>query len=120
MTELFHYTCLHSAPAIKRDGLVLPLADFRPDLADLPPWAYFAWFTDLDIPHAEALGLTRSTLACDRTVCRFRVLDASPVTQWIGSFARRRSPWASRLEAVPGVLPAHWWLAAGPVKVKAA
>lgn len=82
------------------------------------PWtAEVGWFTDMAVPHREALGLTSYVARCDRTAHRFRVTDPTEVMRW-GRYARRLAreerEW---LETQPGSRPAHWWVALGPVPV---
>lgn len=103
---------------ITADGYVRPLVD----LADaeraglVPSGGTFAWFTDLDVPIRDALGLTSTILACDRTRCRFRVTDASTVTPWVQA-AARRTPWGQYLEQTDGARPMHWYVSTEPVPV---
>ena len=114
---LYHYTCSHAAPGIIERGRVLPLSDLYSG-AGVPPWGLFAWFTDLDTPHREGLGLTSSLLACDRTAHRFEVTDTTEVERWVN--VHWYYPWGSELESAPGAMPMHWWVATEPVPVKAA
>lgn len=73
------------------------------------------WLTDLDVPVRGALGLTSNLLACDRTECRY-VVDDPDDTVLAWTELRRSAPrdWVEALEAAPGVMPRHWWLATGP------
>ena len=115
MTTLYHYTCDHGAAGIARDGWVSPLSD----RVESPyPQADFAWFTDLDTPIREALGLTSHILSCDRTAHRFKVTDATEVARYLD--VRRNLPSLHDLELAPGAMPAHWWIASEPVPVVAA
>ena len=104
---IYHYTCGdHGRPGIERDGVIRPGLDG------------FAWFTDLDVPHREALGLTMHYTRCDRTAHRFEVDPDDPaLTPW--TVARRAVPPAYRaaLEASPGALLRHWFVAETPVRV---
>lgn len=113
MTTLYHYTCDHAVAGIIRDEHVRPLSDMASHA--VPPWGYFAWFTDLAEPNREGLGLTSAILTCDRTVHRFEVTDATEVERWVN--VRRFHPWAAILESAPGAMPAHWWLSTEPVPV---
>jgi hypothetical protein len=78
-----------------------------------------SWFTDLDHPYREALGLTMSTVGiCDRTTYRYRVLDAAGVVPWLHSAERARWPQLRALERATGAMPRHWYVAAVPVAVE--
>ena len=116
MSTLYHYTCDHAAPLIRESGTVLSLAALnaggRPGM---PPWGMFSWFTDLDTPDRNGLGLTSNILDCDRTAHRFTVADATEVEQWVN--IHWSHPWGSVLESAPGALPMHWWVATEPVPV---
>lgn len=112
--NLYHYTCDHAAPDIAASGQVRPLSDMTSHA--VPPWGYFAWFTDLDVPDRRGLGLTSNVLSCDRTARRFTVTDATEVERWVN--VRRSHPWAEGLESAPGAMPAHWWLSTEPVPVE--
>lgn len=115
---LYHYTCSHGNLAISRDGMVRPLVSILNNSAlTVPTSAHFAWFTDLDVPHREALGLTSNILNCDRTEHRFRVTDRSGMARWID--IRRLRPDLWHLEDAPGAMPQHWWVATEPVPVVA-
>lgn len=114
---LWHYTCDCSADLIEADGLVKPISMLVADTLSVP-WAHLAWFTDLDVPFVDALGLTRKSIDCDRTEYRFRVTDESNVTRW--AKLRRRLPYAFALESAEGAMPMHWWVSELPVPVVAA
>lgn len=109
MTRLFHYTCQHAALGIRSTGKVQPQP--QPVLEG----AFLSWWTDLDVPHREALGLTSLTLKCDRTECRFEAADTSQITRWTA--VRHLPRGAAALERAPGAMPAHWWIAGKPVPV---
>ncbi len=109
--KLHHYTCDHGADGIRRAGVLRP---------HLHPWLPdpLVWLTDLDVPVADALGLTSHILSCDRIAHRFTVA-AHPSAVWWPRFARTLPDRAVReaLEGAPGVLPAHWWVNREPVPV---
>jgi hypothetical protein len=104
MTALYHYTCSHRLPGILKAGLVKP-----------NPVTGWAWFTDLDVPVRDALGLTSDMLGCDRTEHRLTVLDGGPVPY---VSIRRQLPRLMRegLESSPGALLMHWWVSPQPVR----
>lgn len=114
MTILYHYTCNHWAPHIEGEGLVKPSA-----VAGWPGHR-FSWWTDLEVPYREALGLTGLALSCDRTANRFRALTDDQLTKWTD--ARRGLPatLVAWLHSPPGVMPAHWWISTAPVPVEPA
>lgn len=114
MNDLFHFTCGHHGDAIARDGYVRPASDLTEKR--VPEYAHLAWFTDLDVPIRDALGLTRLILACDRTERRFRVLDPTDVYPWVGSVWRRDGIGLD-LELADGARPMHWFVSAVPVPV---
>lgn len=114
---LYHYTCAdHGADRIKRDGFVRPLYELVGPLTPMPTSGYFAWLTDLDVPNARGLGLTRYLAKCDRTEHRFTVADETNCVRWLD--VRRELPKLHHLELAPGAMPAHWWIASGPVPVE--
>lgn len=107
---IWHYTCDHGAPRIRRDGIVKP--NHHPLLG-----VELSWFTDLERSHRHEAGLTSSYIRCDRMAHRFAVREEAELTWW---------PHAARALAVPreardglegGRLPAHWWVAFAPVAV---
>ena len=110
LIQAYHYTCDHGAQGIRRDGLIK---------TNPHPWLPIplAWFTDLDAPIRDALGLTSQILTCDRTEHRF---EASPHgLLWWPIYARELSAeirWG--LESAPGALPMHWWISDRDVPVR--
>ena len=116
--DLYHFTCQHGAEGIRDDGVVIPVAHLRRREPGLPevlvPWAEFVWFTDLDLPLRDCLGLTSYMLRCDRTEHRFRALSGSELVPWMT--VRKRYPWRVALE-VPGTRPVHWYVSTEPVPV---
>jgi len=113
---LFHYTCGdHGKPGIDRQGLIRPGSDLGVNL----PQAMFAWFTDLDAPHREGLGLTDVIAKCDRLAHCYAV-DSPKVMPWMS--IRRALPryFVDALEGTPGAMPMHWFVAAEPIKVSEA
>lgn len=115
---LWHYSCSHRAKEIIQDGFVRPAAAMSPTVAALGEVGMFAWFTDLEIPNAPALGLDgRLITRCDRTEFRFRVTDSADVVPWVA--VRRQHAWlASELERHDRALPMHWYVATVPVPVE--
>jgi hypothetical protein len=122
---LFHYTCEHGRRALGDLGRVAPLRVHSPGAAveltrrHLGVLSVMCWFTDLDEPLREVLGLTSHALQCDRTAYRYRVTDPRGIDRWLASPLRRR---CSRdilrnLELGGAGLPAHWWVAVDPVPV---
>lgn len=118
---LYHYTCRHGRAALGRAGLVRPPYQHAPYVVEKLPdgaWmlAELAWFTDLDAPIRAALGLTQYETGCDRTEHRYRVTDPTGVQRWVASRWSRET-FGRALEARPGCLPMHWWIATTPVPV---
>jgi hypothetical protein len=123
MTELYHYTCEHGHAALGAAGEVMPTAMHTPAAVKRVDDAWRAllgisWFTDLDYPYRAALGLTSKTGICDRTVYRYRVLDAAGVAPWLGSAWRAQWPELRALELQEGSMPRHWYIATVPVAVE--
>lgn len=117
MTSYWHYTCAHSVEGIRDAGMVLPghkLPGASPRLIGIP-WAAYAWFTDLEVPIRDALGLTQDLLVCDRAEYRFRAIEGARLIAWVT--IRRNYPWSVFLEAAPGARPAHWYVSVDPVPV---
>lgn len=117
--DLWHYTCDHAARKI--DGVLTPGADRIERIAELAkrglrvPWTTrLVWLTDLDYPDRDALGLTSTLLTCDRTAHRYRVLDVDQCVPWTS--VRRDFPRHEWIEAAPGVMPRHWFVAFGPIR----
>lgn len=122
MTALWHYTCEHGHRDLLADPYVRPVGAIpgvdAASLADLPAdLARFGWFTDLDVPMVDVLGLTRRTIACDRTQYRFRATAAGDVTPWTA--VRRAVDVKVRrsLEGAHGAMPRHWYVSERPVPV---
>jgi hypothetical protein len=111
---LFHYTCReHGEPGITRDQKLLPN---RQPLLD----RNLVWLTDMDTPHAWALGLTNNYLCCDRTQVRVTVHPLSHnekcgVHPW---WHYRRTVHPVLREAVEQTgMPMHWWVTELPIPV---
>lgn len=116
--RLFHFTCSHCAPGIRRDGLVIPITD---QLAQPLPDGVLplAWFTGLPVADRFGLGLTMTVLDCDRTECRFTVeqsADTVPWWEWRRAHPEHQAT-AQELEGAPGARPAHWWVSEKAVPV---
>jgi hypothetical protein len=104
--RLYHYTCSHGADRILIEGRL------KANPHPLLPGPPLIWLTDLDTPDRAGLGLTSQILPCDRTEFRFAV-DTDAAVHW-PRFARVLSrSTREQLEAAPGALPMHWWVA-GP------
>ena len=110
MTDLFHYTCAHSARRIGRRGLLLPLRLVQRDAAarlGVHAWlAELVWLTTLPEPDINATGLTSRGHGCDRLEYQYRVLTPGRAQPWIGSRWHGQHPdWGD-----PGDDPATWWV----------
>lgn len=125
MTVLWHYTCKHSHTRLGTGtARLVPAWDLYDEKgrrnfpAEVLAVAKFVWLTDLDVPVADALGLTREVIGCDRTRFRYRVQDDRA---WIARYVavRRSLPELVRdgLETAPGAMPMHWWVAREAVSV---
>jgi hypothetical protein len=122
--SLYHYTCRHSMSVIGTGkGLLLPAWSIYDEQqrarADeqTRALAELVWLTDLEAPVAEALGLTRSTLRCDRTGYRYRVTDDQGIVRYVSMRRRLSADVRAGLETAPGAMPMHWWVSYEPVLV---
>lgn len=120
--DLFHFTCKHGNADIAETNTVLPGTQSRPNL-DLPWTSELAWFTDMEVPERNALGLTSNHIGCDRTLHRWHVLpdNRGAIVRWV-DFARLLPiPRGLReqLESTPGARPMHWWVSPSPIAVVA-
>lgn len=109
LPPLYHFTCAHMAAEVERTGYIRPRAS-----ALLP----FAWFTDLEVPDVQGLGLTSMILKCDRTEVRFQVDPAhaeSAVLPWGRVRRSVRPDTVDGLELALGALPRHWYVSVGRV-----
>lgn len=111
-TRLYHYTCDHGHDGITHDGFV------KPHMQVVLGGLELTWFTDLDVPDRNALGLTSTILTCDRIKYRFEADVAAGLRWWpqavrdLDLHRYRRS-----LELAPGAAPMHWYVSLGTVPV---
>lgn len=111
---LYHYTCSdHGAPGIEREGLIIPGRMRGVTI----PQARWAWFTDLNTPIRDALGLTSHYARCDRTAHRYIVEDPH-IVPWHTIRRNVSQRIRNALESAPGAMPMHWWVADQPVAVR--
>lgn len=108
--KLYHYTTREYAEQIHKDGLVIPgKLGITPGLS---------WFTDLDSPIREALGLTSNFIKADRTEARVIAFDGTNIRPWI-TIRRMVEPWIRQgLESAPGAMPMHWYVSNVPVPAR--
>ncbi len=116
MTDLYHYTCTHSATQIRADGKVIPQPSISTDRHRC------SWWTDLDTHDRDTLrdtlGLTSLILDCDRTEHRFKAAKTIGILPWAAA-RRYFDPWtATAWEKAPGVDPTRWWVAFKPVPIE--
>lgn len=113
-TRLYHYTCTeHGEPGITKDQKLLPHRQFLLG-------RHLVWLTDMDTPHAWALGLTNYLLCCDRTQVRVTVdlptgNDAGGIYPWW--HYRRTIPPVLREALEQTGMPMHWWVAERPLPI---
>jgi hypothetical protein len=116
---LFHYTCTHGRVALGVGGTLQPpfMQGANPDRVpdDAAPLLAMVWATDLSTPRADALGLTRTTITCDRTLFRYTV-PAAAFNRWGRVRSQLPTPLVDALELARGAEPAHWWVAFGAVE----
>jgi hypothetical protein len=108
---IWHYTCDHGAPGIRRNGLVRP--NGHPLLDGLP----ISWWTDLGPEYRFEIGLTADWITCDRMAHRFEVKDPCQLMRWPSAARVLGVPQPIRDDLEIGRLPAHWWVAFQPVEV---
>lgn len=127
---LFHFSCAHSAPDIRRTGLILPGALVGTSLRKLKRLSAeeqaavsevrsFAWFTDLQPPAPRGpLGLTMQTIHCDRTEFCFEIepdWEGGNLHWWM--HVRREHERLLQLEQDEHAMPRHWFVSEKPVPV---
>jgi hypothetical protein len=119
---LWHYTCYHGRRGIGKEGVLLSIAARFGGVPGVPAEVRrnleLIWLTNLDVPHADALGLTRRVIRCDRTRYRYRVTDPAAAAPWMDVRADYPPEFVTTLEGVAGVMPRHWWVATQPVPVR--
>lgn len=120
LRKLFHFTCDHAAPLIRRCGEIHPQAPWLPQtgLANAPP---VVWLTDLRAPKADDVGLTSTMLRCNRLEFRFTILTdrAIPWLHFIETYTPD-SGWLSMLHGFGQIEthPEHWFVATEPISVR--
>lgn len=120
---LYHYTDDKGAEAIRQSGEVSALAErlTEAQFESVVPWArgalLLSWFTDLDYPFRDQLGLTQKFIETDRTRHRFRVTDPTSIIKWTHVRRRFTLRFTQALEDEPGSMPAHWYIAIWPTAV---
>jgi len=113
---LWHYTCKHAAARIRRKGIVLPGRLLVPENAYMWP---VSWWTTMDEPDREALGLTSIALSCDRTEYRFQPRKGELVVPYLSVADDPRlaaSLIPARLITALGD-PEVWWVSFYAVRV---
>lgn len=113
---LYHYSCVHGADGIMRDGGFI-----KPHPQPFLNGAKVAWFTTLADPDRVGLGLTSQYLKCDRSRYRFIVADhptfvlrIRPFQEWIRTVDV--DPVVMSALTFPGTRPATWYVATEPIK----
>lgn len=107
MTDLYHWTCEHSATQIRNSMTVQ--THFR-----------WSWWTDIAESGKRmraATGLTSNLLGCDRTEYRCTAADPSQLIPWPECREQVDLDLVLSLEGTPGARPERWWVALGPVPV---
>lgn len=104
LVKLYHYTCRHSEPGIRKDGVLKPHGVL----------VVAVWATDLEVPDREALGLTSNFVACDRTEHRIEV-DSEHFTHWFKARRNIAPQIRDGLELSPGAQPGNWYVSFEPV-----
>lgn len=125
---LYHYGCNHSQTGIVADGYrvrtqwdLLGKSNARRFLegkmkADGTLWQlHLSWWSDLSVPDRDALGL--APFDCDRTEHRFTARDESSIQRWTTFAKHAPRTFREQVEALPGAMPAHWFVSRDPVPV---
>jgi len=124
VVRLYHFCCTHSYQAIAQTWQVVPVSMLVSNIMDripdhpLPPLFDLAWFTDMEVPDRQALGLTSRLIRCDRTERRLVVLTpwkCQPWRAWSMENLERRQQHIAR-ELLSGD-PTRWWVSPIPVPV---
>lgn len=109
MIRLYHYTCDHGDRGIRADGALR--GNVHPWMRDAGP---LLWLTDMEVPDANALGLTMRMIPCDRTAHRFAV-ETDQAEHWPRAARRLCSSGVRHeLDFADGAMPMHWWVVVGP------
>lgn len=111
---LYHFTCEHTRQLLGEHGVLLPASQLGIPLA-LVATADLIWATDQEAPDAQALGLTRTLVKCDRTAHRYRILQPHNFQRWGRLRASYPQELVDALELSPGAAPAHWWVSRVPI-----
>ena len=113
--ELYHFTCHHAAKGIRGEGMVL-----KPNGQPYLHGYGLVWATDMREPIADALGLTRTILLCDRTERCYVVAerDRERFTWWPEWWPGRIDPLAASMLAHPPAAARRWWVASEPIHVR--
>lgn len=106
---LWHFTCDHGARLIRARGTL------RPNVHQLmPELGAVVWLTTDGWPSRDDVGLTSTTLRCDRMANRYRVTsDRPPVIPWATARTLVRPQLVLDLESYAE--PSTWWLSTGPL-----
>ena len=111
---LFHFTCDHGAAGIVATGTLMPWP--HPLMVQA---GGFVWLTSEAEPERHDVGLTSTTLACDRMAHRFRVIEPDTCLWWpevrdlLAAYCLLSRDSAYMLEH--GRRPDTWWVS--PVAV---
>ncbi len=108
--RLWHFTCEHGRKAIGTRGILRPnVHGFMPGLGAV------VWLTTDGAPDRDDVGLTSTTLDCDRMAYRYRVTtERPPVVPW--STARTFVDPQVVVDLESYADPSTWWLATAPVE----
>lgn len=114
--RLWHFTCDHGHRAIGTRGLLKP----NPHVL-MPVLGAVVWLTQDGRPDRDDVGLTSTTLKCDRMAYRYRVAGIPMTGRDVGAVL----PWATVRDRVDPIVaadleryadPSTWWLATVPVE----
>ena len=116
---LYHHTCDHGREQIGDEGDLLSGATLKGEVIFWP--MNFVWLTTMRHPNADALGLTKNALACDRTAHTYEVTlpdDHESILPWAKVARDLPRELRDELELAPGVMPALWYVSLGPVPAR--
>jgi hypothetical protein len=108
--KLWHFTCDHGHRALGARGLLKPNVHVL-----MPALGAVVWLTTDGAPHRDDVGLTSTTLRCDRMAYRYRVTEEKPpVVPWATARTLVDPQVVADLESYAE--PSTWWLAMAPVE----
>ena len=112
---MYHYTCEHGHAGLGDGGWTLP--NWNPIIG-----AHLTWFTDMDTPDRDTLGLTSETglLSCDRLTYRYKTVHPTgdgDIYPWLNSSEQAQTSPHTQADMQRFGDPARWFIARRQVEV---